>query len=339
MKSDFPQYLTNFLSRYLPGEKNLSTNTISSYRDTFKLFLVFCENEKNIFPEKLAIQKITKQLIVEYLDWLEQKRQNSISTRNQRLGALHSFFRYVQKEYPENLYEIQKILSIPSKKKAKPMISYLTGDEMEILLKQPDLSNEKSLRDLLLMAVLYDTAARVQEVVNIKLKNIRLSDPAVITLHGKGDKTRQVPIMGKTKELLKKYINKRKLNTGIDESENLLFLNQRQQKLSRWGISYIINKYVEMARRNPGFTVKFSVTPHVFRHSKAMHLLQSGVHLIYIRDFLGHSDCSTTEVYARADSEMKRKAIENAYQDLVPDDFPKWEEDGNLMKWLNSLCE
>ena len=94
-----------------------------------------------------------------------------------------------------------------------------------------------------------------------------------------------------------------------------------------------------MARKNLDFTVKFPITPHVFRHSKAMHLLQSGVHLIYIRDFLGHSDCSTTEVYARADSEMKRKAIENAYQDLVPDDFPKWEEDGNLMKWLNSLCE
>lgn len=339
MKNDFPQYLTNFLSQYLPGEKNLSTNTISSYRDTFKLFLVFCEKEKNIFPEKLAIQKITKKLIVEFLEWLEQKRNNSIPTRNQRLAALHSFFRYVQKEYPENLYEIQKILSLSGKKKIKPLIPYLTGDEMEILLKQPDRSNEKGLRDLLLMVVLYDTAARVQEVVNIKLKNIRLSDPAVITLHGKGDKTRQVPIMGRTKELLKKYINKRKLNTGIDESENLLFVNQRQQKLSRWGISYIINKYAEMARRNPNFTVRFPITPHVFRHSKAMHLLQSGVHLIYIRDFLGHSDCSTTEVYARADSEMKRKAIENAYQDLVPDEFPKWEEDGNLMRWLNSLCE
>ncbi|MGM0438738.1 MAG: site-specific integrase [Bacillota bacterium] len=338
MKNDFPQYLTIFLSQYLPGQKNLSTNTIASYRDTFKLFLIFCEKEKRIYPEKLSIQKITKKLVLEFLNWLEKERKNSISTRNQRLAVLHSFFHYVQKEYPENLYEIQKILSIPSKKKIRPMISYLTGNEMEILLKQPDLSNEKGQRDLLLMVILYDTAARVQELIEIKLKDIRLSDPAVITLHGKGDKVRQVPIMGRTKHFLKKYIDTKKLNPGIEESENLLFVNQKQQKLSRWGISYIINKYVAIARENSDFKIGFPITPHVFRHSKAMHLLQSGVHLIYIRDFLGHSDCSTTEIYARADSEMKRKAIENAYQDLVPDEFPKWEKDSNLMQWLNSIC-
>lgn len=338
MKNDFPQYLTIFLSQYLPGQKNLSTNTIASYRDTFKLFLIFCEKEKRIYPEKLSIQKITKKLVLEFLNWLEKERKNSISTRNQRLAVLHSFFHYVQKEYPENLYEIQKILSIQSKKKIRPMISYLTGNEMEILLKQPDLSNEKGQRDLLLMVILYDTAARVQELIEIKLKDIRLSDPAVITLHGKGDKVRQVPIMGRTKHFLKKYIDTKKLNPGIEESENLLFVNQKQQKLSRWGISYIINKYVAIARENSGFKIGFPITPHVFRHSKAMHLLQSGVHLIYIRDFLGHSDCSTTEIYARADSEMKRKAIENAYQDLVPDEFPKWEKDSNLIQWLNSIC-
>ncbi|MCP3888197.1 MAG: tyrosine-type recombinase/integrase, partial [Desulfobulbaceae bacterium] len=117
-----------------------------------------------------------------------------------------------------------------------------------------------------------------------------------------------------------------------------LFVNQRKQQLSRWGVSYILNKYVKIAKDGVGFNVDFPVTPHVLRHSKAMHLLQSGVNLIYIRDFLGHVDCSTTEVYARADSEMKRKAIEKAYVNLVPETVPKWEEDGNLMKWLNSLC-
>jgi site-specific recombinase XerD len=337
--NDFPRHLTSFLSQYLPGEKNVSTHTITSYRDTFKLFLIFCEKEKGLFPEKLAMKLITKELVVGFLDWIEKERKSSISTRNQRLAALHSFFRYIQKECPENLYEIQKILSIPSKKKIKPMIPYLTGNEMKILLEQPDVSTKAGLRDLVLMAVLYDTAARVQELVDLRLKGIRLSDPAVITLHGKGQKTRQVPIMGKTKALLENYVDKRKVITGIAQLENLLFVNQKHQKLSRWGISHIISKYVQMARQNPGFTVSFPVTPHVFRHSKAMHLLQSGVCLIYIRDFLGHSDCSTTEVYARADSEMKRKAIENAYQDLIPEGLPKWEEDGGLMKWLNSICE
>ncbi|MFO7951186.1 MAG: tyrosine-type recombinase/integrase [Bacillota bacterium] len=158
-------------------------------------------------------------------------------------------------------------------------------------------------------------------------------------MHGKGQKTRQIPLMGKTKELLEKYVDERKLNRGLAELENQLFVNQKQQKLSRWGISYIINKYVKMAGQNPAFTVGFPVTPHVFRHSKSMHLLQSEVYLVYIRDFLGHSDCSTTEVYARVNSEMKRKAIENAYQDFMPVGLPNWEEDGSLMKWLNSLCD
>ncbi len=336
---DFARHLTGFFSQYLPGQKNVSAHTIASYRDTFKLFLIFCEKEKGIFPEKLTMKFITKELVVGFLDWIETDRKSSISTRNQRLAALHSFFRYIQKELPDNLYEMQKILSIPSKKKPKPMISYLTGNEIKILLGQPDVSTRTGRRDLILMAVLYDTAARVQELVDLKVKDIRLSDPAVITLHGKGQKTRQVPIMGKTKELLEKYLDERKINRGIAELENLLFVNQKQQKLSRWGISYIINKYVKMAKQNPAFAVGFPVTPHVFRHSKSMHLLQSGVCLIYIRDFLGHSDCSTTEVYARADSEMKRKALESAYQDLMPTGLPNWEEDGSLMRWLNSLCE
>jgi len=137
--------------------------------------------------------------------------------------------------------------------------------------------------------------------------------------------------MSNTKSLLDSYMNTRKICTGMADAESLLFVNQKRQKLSRWGISYIINKYVEQAKTETAFTVRFPITPHIFCHSKSMHLLQSGVNLIYIRDFLGHSDCSTTEVYARAHSEMKRKAIENAYPDLVPEGLPKWEEDGDLM--------
>jgi len=175
--------------------------------------------------------------------------------------------------------------------------------------------------------------------VDIKVKDVRLTAPAVITLHGKGSKTRTVPIIGKTSNLLKMYLDKKKYNAGIAKGDNYLFVNQKQQQLSRWGISYILDKYVEMAKSNFKFQVSFSVTPHVLRHSKSMHMLQSGVNLIYIRDFLGHVDCSTTEVYARADSEMKRKAIENAYVDLVPNEIPRWEEDGELMQWLSAFCK
>ncbi|MBC2579058.1 site-specific integrase [Clostridium sp. DJ247] len=338
-KADFPRHLSYFLSKYLPGQKNASTHTIASYRDTIKLFLMFCQEEKSMRPETIRMSELTKELIVGYLDWLEEKRGCSISTRNHRLAVLHSFFQYVQKETPENLFEIQRILSIPSKKHPKAIVPYLTGTEMKILLEQPDSSTYEGFRDMVLLSVLYDTGARVQELTSIKIKDVRLSEPAVIILHGKGSKVRQIPLMGRTSELITKYLEIKKYNYGLAKADNYLFVNQKQQKLSRWGISYILNKYVEIAKENPLFSVNFPVTPHVLRHAKAMHLLQSGVNLIYIRDFLGHVDCSTTEVYARADSEMKRKAIENAYTDLVPNTAPKWEEDGDLMNWLNTLCE
>lgn len=336
-EADFPKYLSSFLSEYLPCQKNASTKTIASYRDTFKLFLVFSENERGLKPERLRIHSINSELVTSYLDWLEKERNCSVSTRNQRLAAIHSFFRYVQKEYPENLHEMQRILSIPNKKGKKTMVSYLTGQEMQILLSQPDCTTVSGFRDAVLLSVLYDTAARVQEITEIQLKDIRLDNPAVMTLQGKGNKTRQVPIMSKTKELLKEYLNRKEYHAGISKGNNYLFMNQKKQQLSRWGINYILDKYVEMAKKDTRFQVSFPITPHIIRHAKAMHLLQSGVNLIYIRDFLGHVDCTTTEIYARSDTETKRKAIENAYKDVLPDVFPDWEKDGELMEWLNSL--
>jgi site-specific recombinase XerD len=337
-ENNFSKYLTNFLSLYLPGHRNVSVNTIASYRDAFKLLLVFCDEIKGMKPEKITLPKLTKDLIIEFLTWLENERKSSIATRNQRLAALHAFFRYIQKENPENLFEIQKILTIPYKKKSKPMVPYLTANELKILLEQPDLKTKDGRRDLVLLAVLYDTAARVQELVDLRIRDVRLTSPSVITLHGKGNKTRLVPVMEKTRALLRQYIGESKLTTGLAEMELPLFYNQQFKMLSRWGVPYIINKYVDIAKLDPHFTIDFPVTPHVFRHSKAMHLLQANVNLIYIRDFLGHVDVATTEVYVRADSEMKRKALENAYLDLIPDELPKWEKDGALLSWLNNLC-
>lgn len=158
---DFPKYLSYFLSKYLPGQKNASTHTIASYRDTFKLFLIFCQEENAMRPESISIQDMTKELIVNYLNWLEEKRRCTISTRNHRLAVLHSFFRYVQKESPENLFELQRILSIPIKKRPKGMVPYLTGQEMQILLSQPNPSSYEGFRDIVMLSVLYDTGARV----------------------------------------------------------------------------------------------------------------------------------------------------------------------------------
>jgi len=338
-ENDFPKYLSDFLSKYLPGQRNASTHTIASYRDVFKLLLIFCDSVKSIKPEKIKASDLSKELILHFLDWLETKRKCSISTRNQRLAVIHSFVHYVQIESPENMFEFKKILSIPNKKHPRTLVAYLTGQEVQILLAQPDTSTIEGFRNAILLSVLYDTGSRVQELINIRIKDVHLSSPAVIRLHGKGNKIRQVPIMAKTSEILSLYLKMKKYHPGISKGDHYMFVNQKKQQLSRWGISYILNKYVEKAKDDVGFNVDFPVTPHVLRHSKAMHLLQSGINLIYIRDFLGHVDSSTTEIYARADSEMKRKAIEKAYVNLVPETVPKWEEDGNLMKWLNSLCD
>jgi site-specific recombinase XerD len=336
--NDFAKNLTHFLSQYLPGQQNVSPNTIASYRDVFKLFLKFFEEKKNLQAECIRMETITRDAVVEFLDWLETERKCSIATRNQRLSALHAFFRYVQKDTPENLFEIQKILAVPMKKRPKPVIPFLTANEMKILLEQPDRAYESGKRDLVLMAVLYDTAARVQELIDLTRRDIRLDKPAVITLHGKGQKTRQVPIMGNTKDLLSEYLRNCSSADGCAPQDTPVFCNQQKKKLTRRGVAYIINKYVEMARNHPEFYNDGIITPHVFRHSRAMHMLQAEINLVYIRDFLGHSNVTSTEIYARADSEMKRKALEGAYLELDIGEIPTWEKDGEMMSWLQNLC-
>jgi len=338
VKADLPYYLTKFLGKYLHGEKNLSRHTIQSYSVTFKLLLSFFEQTKAITPERLSIVDLTHDTIVDFLNWIESTRNCTVSTRNQRLVAIHSFVRFVQKQSPENLFEFQKILNIPDKKCVRTVVPFLTGEEMKVLLSMPDPSTKKGLRDLVLMAVLYDSAARVQEIIDLKVKDLRLDKLAVITLHGKGQKTRHVPITEKTKNLLESHLRCSSSNSGVSSGEQNVFVNQKKQQLTRWGISYIINKYAALASLCDGFDVRFSITPHVFRHSKSVHLLQSGVNLIYIRDLLGHSDCNTTQIYAKADTETRRKAMEAAYVDILPTtELPDWSDDKNLMDFLISL--
>jgi len=338
--NDFAWHLSSFLVKYLSGEKNMSKNTIASYRDTFRLFLLFCEKEKKISPERITLSSLTKELTVEYLDWLEQKRKCSVITRNQRLSSVHGFLRYVQGQLPQNLFEIKRILAIPPKKSPKAVVSYLTDEELKILFRQPDVKTKQGRRNLVLLALMYDSAARVAELIDLKVKDIRLVSPAVVTLNGKGGKKRQVPILGKIKELLSGYLEEhKKYPWPVAIYDTPLFYNQKGHKLTRWGVSYILDKYVKMAKENTGFNVNFRVTPHVLRHAKAMGMLKAGINLIYIRDFLGHSNIVTTEIYARADSEMKRKALEESYKDLYTNKMPKWEEDENLMQWLHDLCK
>ncbi len=334
MITDFAEHLSKYLGIYLPGQAGVSINTIRSYRDTFSLFLRYCQNERNQALEKLTLKHIDCNLIEQFLCWLENERSCCTSTRNNRLAAIQAFYRYLQIETPHLIAQCQQILAIPYKKTHKKVMSYLTLDEIQILLTQPDTSTTHGRRDLTLLSLLYDTGARVQELVDLKIEDIRLSEPTVIRLTGKGNKSRLVPIMSPTEKLLRQYLAERD-SKYTECGEQPLFVNRSGKKFTRAGIAYILNKYI--AKANTGFSSK-KISPHCLRHSKAMHLLQSGVNLVYIRDLLGHTDVSTTEIYARADEKLKRKALEEAYPSPTPiSEIASWQMDYDLLSWLKDL--
>ncbi|WP_096202094.1 site-specific integrase [Bacillus sp. FJAT-45350] len=337
-QTDFARTLTRFLSDYLPSQRNVSTNTIKSYRDTFKQVLMYFDLELNIKPEHLTIGKIKKENIRDFLLWLEKHRKVSINTRNQRLAAIHSFYRYTQSEHPENIFECQRILGIPFKKREKKTIEFLSLECLKYILEQPDTSKKRGRRDLTIMATLYDTGARVQELIDIKTRDVRLTQPSTITLTGKGNKRRSVPIMEKTRALLENYMIENRLSDNGNQ-DHPLFYNSNRRPFTRPGITYILEKYLKQAKEAHSeivFSERFH--PHMVRHTKAMHLLEAGVNLIYIRDLLGHVNVTTTEIYLRANSETKRKALEAAYMEVVTQDTPVWDEDTDLLKWLQDFC-
>jgi site-specific recombinase XerD len=278
---------------------------------------------------------LSASFIIDFLNWLELERNCSISTRNQRLASIHSFFRYVQCEEPSGIYHFQKVISIPIKKTEKTIVEHLSPEAIKLILQQPNIGSPKGRRDLTLLSVLYDIGARVQELIDIRICDIFLDSPEVIAVTGKGNKTRRVPLMKNTVALLKSYLSENTLNKPW-KNQYPLFVNNQHKKLTKEGVSYILNKYVSMAKADSPI-IPERVSPHMLRHSKAMHLLQAGVNLIYIRDFLGHVDIKTTEIYARADTEMKRKAIENAYPDIIDSNIPDWSKDKELLSWLAEM--
>jgi integrase/recombinase XerD len=334
--TDFAYSLTAYLSKYLPGEIGVSSNTIQSYRDTFSILLKYCGSERAIPAEKLTIHQLDRKLIGDFLNWLETERKCSVSTRNQRLSAIHAFFRYLQPERPQELYQYQQVIAIPMKKAQKKSINYLTLDAIKNLLDMPDKDTKSGRRDLVLLSLIYDSGARVQEIADVRVADVRLHSPATIKLTGKGNKTRIVPLMEPMAKLLEQYLMDNKMYQP-QFNEYPLFRNNVGNKLTRSGISYILKKYfIEAKELSPKCFVD-TISPHVLRHSKAMHLLQSGVNLIYIRDLLGHVNVQTTEIYAKADSSMTRKALEEAYTDVVSNELPEWQQNTDLLEWLQNL--
>ncbi len=334
--TDFASCLTKYLGTYLPGQIGVSTNTILSYRDTFSIFLHFCKEYAGISAECLTLDILSRELVENFLLWLEAERGSSISTQNHRLSAIHAFCKFLQYERPEYMLKFQEILSIRHKKNISGSFDYLTLNGIQAILAQPNQHTWRGKRDLALLAVMYDSGARVQEIADLCVCDIRLDYPATLKLTGKGRKTRIVPIMQTTAELLRSYCLDNNFQVNAT-NRNPLFFNRERQKLTRSGIAFILQKHAESARKECKKDIPNNVTPHMLRHSKAMHLLQSGVNLVYIRDMLGHTSVKTTEIYARADTKMKREALTNANQPSLPENQASWQKDPELLDWLKNL--
>lgn len=331
--TDFSKYISDFISKHLPDEKGASANTITAYRDTFVLLLNFIQQEKRIKVEKLTLEKIKKEIILEFLDYIQKQRKCSHSTRNARLAAIHSFYKYLQGESLEHLHECQRILSIKFKRAPQGSLNYLSIEGMKLLLQQPDTTTLKGRRDLTLLSLMYDSGARVQEIIDLTPSMLRLNKPPTIKIIGKGNKARIVPMLDAQTVHLKNYLQEYRLSEPLANIYPLFF-NSRKEKLTRAGINHIVQKYSEAARKENKMLIPEKISCHCLRHTKAMHLLQAGVNLVYIRDILGHVSIQTTEIYARADSMQKRKAIEKAYVNINPNEEPAWTKDENLISWL-----
>jgi site-specific recombinase XerD len=333
------RWLSKFLTDHLAGERDLSPQTIASYRDAINLLLTWFRDVQATPPEKLRLADLDRARVLAFLDWLETGRDNSPATRNQRLAVIKSLARYTAIERPEFLDQATQIIAVKQKRTPATDMGYLTGDEVKALLAEPDPTTRRGQRDTVLLSTLYDTAARVQEICDLNTADVRAARPMMVTLRGKGSKTRRVPLMDPTAQLVEDYLDRRVPHLGVGADADPLFNGPEHTRLTRWGVTKMLAKHVQsLRRRDPGYAAGVTVTPHVIRRTRAMHLLEAGVNLIYIRDLLGHADVSTTEIYARANAEAKRKAIESAYQSLTPEPLPNWTADQDLLEWLDHAC-
>ena len=334
------KFISSFFTSYLSAEKGVSPHTIRSYAKSIALFIDYIERFKGIHIKNISTAHLNKTNVLDFLDWMEKSKSITIQTRNQRLAAIHSLCKYLQHADIIHIARWQEVLSIKSKKARPKPMSYLSIEGVKLLLEQIPTDNIHGRRNLAMFALLYDTGARVQELISLRPCDIHLESPAYLVLQGKGNKNRAVPLQEKQVKILRSYIDETRLYRSEYQTEPL-FKNRNGTRLTGAGITYLLMKYVSLAHeKNPNLIPK-RLSPHCLRHSKAMHLLQSGVNLIYIRDILGHVSILTTEIYARADSKQKRDALETAYQDVIPTEkeekSPIWESDNSLREWLKSL--
>jgi len=342
MKHDdrFFKYVRNFLTVYLPKNRCVSENTVKAYRDTINLLRVFMEEKEAIAFAKITFDRFDHIIIGRFLDWLESQRECSVSTRNHRLAALKSFFKYAAQEDPSLMMTYVELGRVPVKRTPSPTITYLSEKALSTLLQQPPESTRRGIRDRFIMIFLYDTGARIQELLDLKLKDLHLNDSVpCVYLTGKGHKMRAIPLLKKTVKHLDLYM-KYYHPPETRNNDDLLFytvIKGNIGKMSADNVASFLKRYGTSARVDC-LEVPDRVYPHLFRHTRAMHLYQMGMPLSYIKDFLGHASVNTTNIYASADVSMLKVALEkaNARND-VPRELPAWQKHEELLLHLCGL--
>ncbi len=326
--------LHSFFVDHLVAEKGLRQTSVRSYRDTLRLLLHFAASDRGCRITRLTLADLTPDLILRVLRHIEEGRRNHVRTRNQRLAAVHTFFEYVARRAPEMFDRCARIAAIPMKRTALPETTFLERDEVKVLFEKLPKQGRHALRDRALLLLLYNSGARVQEVADLRVQDLDLDPPARVRLHGKGDKWRTCPLWESTAGLLSSLLDARTVR-GAPQAP--VFASFQGRRLTRFGIYRIVRRHARILEQPAGRSRR--VTPHVFRHTTAVHLLESGVEVNVIRGWLGHVSPATTNRYAEVTARLKAEALSTC-EPPVAGSFPAakiWRDDPVLLKWLASL--
>lgn len=330
----FAKRLQGFLYDFSPDSVGASPNTLATYCSAFRQYLSFCEQNSKISADCLELSDFTVESVEAFLNWIELDCGCKTVTRNLRLSSIHAFCYYLIRKEPRYISQLQQILAIKPKRCAsKTFVDYLSIEETSAIIHAVNQASPTSKRDAVLISLMYDSAARVQEIADLTVGDVRLisKDTSLVYLTGKGRKTRSVPLSTPTYELLRNYFIETDLRSSSATSP--VFTNRRGEKLTRHGIAYILKKYVILAATQTKSIGKKNISPHTLRHSKAMHLLHAGIDLIKIRDMLGHSSISTTEIYATTYDMDVATALRNAAGADVAV-ISSWHKDPGIMERL-----
>ena len=328
--------LYTFFEDFLKTQKGLSPATIGSYRDSIRLFLDFVAKERRCRLTRLKVSDLTAERVRHFLEALETERNNHVRSRNHRLSALKGFFDYIAAQVPEAWQQAERVMAIPTKRVAPPRTFFLDRDEIETLFAGMRNTGPLALRDRVLLLFLYNTGARVQEVADLRVANLEL-DRYRVHLHGKGDKWRVCPLWEQTVSLLRELLDP----IPHPKEAKPVFVSQRGPPLTRFGIYKIVRRHTEqLIERGPG-SQRTAISPHLIRHTTAVHLLEAGVESNVIRSWLGHVSLETTSRYAEITMAMKEQALAACIPPIKADAAcPKrafWRDDLSLLNWLKSL--